>query len=382
MRGAFRIGSVGGIQIRVHFTLLLILPVQAFLLARQLVAEAERVGVPPWELSGHPLAWGLGLALALFFGVLLHELAHAFYALYRGGKVRGITLLMIGGVSEVIEPPRELRHEAVMALVGPLVSLILGVLCYALFLLAGGLESFNVKFTLYNLAQINLLLGLFNLLPAFPMDGGRILRAVLATRMGMARGTRIAATLGKVFAGLFALLGLYTFNFLLLFIAYFVFIGAENESRQVLVKALLGKTAIREMMTLNTASVDAADPVARVAERMLSERRLGLPVVEGGQVLGVALLRDVQAIPPEQREQFPARDIVHETAGISPDEDVWQALRLMEETGLPQVPVVEDGRLVGVLRRDDVARGLQLQELAKSQRQPRLPLRPGGEVPA
>ncbi|HLL55217.1 MAG TPA: CBS domain-containing protein, partial [Myxococcaceae bacterium] len=244
-------------------------------------------------------------------------------------------------------------------------------------------RSFNVKFALFYLAQINVMLGLFNLLPAFPMDGGRILRAILASRLGLARGTRIAATLGKGFAALFALVGLFTFNFVLLFIAYFIYLGAEGEARQVLVKAMLGHTTIREMMTTGgTASVDADDTVARVAERMLAERRLGLPVVEGGRVVGVALLRDVQAVPPEQRELLPARAIIHPATGLSPDTDVWQALRTLEETGLPQLPVVEDGRLVGVLRRDDVARGLQFQELAQSQRHPRLPLRGGGEVPA
>ena len=383
MRGAFRIGSVGGIPIRLHFSFLLVLPLLGYLFARQLRAAAEVAGVPAWELGGHPYLWGLGLVVALFGCVLLHELAHAFYALYRGGKVRGITLLMIGGVSEVTEPPSRLKDEAVMALVGPLTSLALGGIGYALFLLAGDLRSFNVKFALFYLAQINVMLGLFNLLPAFPMDGGRILRAILASRLGLARGTRIAATLGKGFAALFALVGLFTFNFVLLFIAYFIYLGAEGEARQVLVKAMLGHTTIREMMTTGgTASVDADDTVARVAERMLAERRLGLPVVEGGRVVGVALLRDVQAVPPEQRELLPARAIIHPATGLSPDTDVWQALRTLEETGLPQLPVVEDGRLVGVLRRDDVARGLQFQELAQSQRHPRLPLRGGGEVPA
>lgn len=384
MRGAFRIGSVGGIAIRVHFSFLLVLPFLAYLFAQQLTMAARVAEVPPSALSGPPLLWGLGLAVALFLGVLVHEFAHAFYALRKGGKVRGITLLMIGGVSEVTEPPREVKQEAVMALVGPLTSLALGALFFGLFRLSGGVTSFNVRFSLFYLAQINLILGLFNLLPAFPMDGGRVLRALLAAKLGMSRGTQIAVVLGKVFAALFAVAGILTFNLMLLFIAYFVFLGADGESRTLTMRAVLDKVSIREVMTATTASVDASEPVARVADRMLSERRLMLPVTQDGQVVGMTTLEDVRRVPPERREVMAAEVITRPAPALSPDDDVWKALREMEQAGLPQLPVLENGQLIGVLSREDVARRLQLQALSRPQRgqPPRLPLHPDGHVPA
>lgn len=387
MRGAFRIGSVGGIQIRVHYSFLLILPFLGWLFARRFTAAADAAGVPQSAVSGSPYLWGLGLAIALFLGVLVHELAHAFYALAKGGQVRGITLLMIGGVSELTEPPKRLKDEAIMALVGPATSIALGILFFVLLRVVDGVASFNLRFALFYLAQINVVLGIFNLLPAFPMDGGRIVRALLASRMGMARGTRVAATLGKVFAALFAIVGLFTFNFVLLFISYFIFLGAESEARQVLVKAALGKVRIRDLMTANVAAVDAADPVTRVGERMIDARRLTLPVLEDGQVIGMAQLRDVQAVPPEARAEVTARQFARPAPVLSPDEDVWKAVREMEQSGLTQLPVVEGGQLIGVLRREDVARGLALQELDESlhPRQPTpppsWPYPPNREVP-
>jgi len=383
MRGALQIGSVRGISLRLHFSFLLVLPLLAFLFARQLTTAARLADVPPEALSGYPFIWGLGLAIALFLGVLIHELAHAFYALRTGGQVRSITLLMIGGVSEVTEPPKRLRDEALMALVGPLVSLALGVGFLLLFrLVRESLPSFNARFALFYLGQINLMLGLFNLLPAFPMDGGRVLRAMLASRLGMARGTQIAATLGKGFAIFFAVTGILTFNFVLLFVAYFVYLGALSESRQVQVRTLLGKVTLRDLVLRSTTTAEGVEPVSQVAERMLAERRTALPVVEGDQVVGMTTLQDVQAVPPEQRPQKRTRDITRTVPLISIEDEVWQAVRKLEQAGLSQLPVVQEGRLIGVLRHEDVMRGLKLQELQDSQRQPpRPPLRSDGEIP-
>jgi len=168
------------------------------------------------------------VAIALFACVLVHELAHSLYALRKGGRVRDITLLMVGGVSQMSEPPKEVKHEAIMALAGPLVSFALGAEFHLLRLLADH-ASFNLRFALFYLGILNLALGAFNLLPAFPMDGGRILRAVLATRMGLVQATRTAAKVGKVFAVVFGVLGVLTINMLLVLIAFFMFIGAEGE---------------------------------------------------------------------------------------------------------------------------------------------------------
>jgi len=371
----FRIATIRGIPIRIHFTFLLVLPFLAFAFARAFRSAAELADVPPEQLGGTPWLWGLGVALALFASVLVHELAHSLYALRKGGRVRDITLLMIGGVSQLTEPPREARHEAVMALVGPLVSLGLGGLFYLLHL-AAARASFDLRFALFYIGSLNLFLGVFNLLPAFPMDGGRILRAVLATRMGMVRATHIASRIGKLFAVGFAIWGFLTFNMLLLLIAFFVFVGANAETNAVMVKALLGRLHVRDVMSDQVLAVPADLSVYEAAERMLRERRLAFAVTVEGQPVGLVTLDAIQAVPPERRAELRARDIIVETPPLSPGDDAAVALRTMGETDLPLLAVAEDGRLVGTVSREDIARSLALGELEETQhRRARWPAR-------
>lgn len=199
-RGSFQIGSFHGIPVRVHFSLLLVLPLLAFLFGGAFQRAAEVAEVPPERLSGSPALWGLVVALGLFASVFIHELAHTVYALRRGGTVRSITLMMVGGVSELTEAPPRPRDEALMAAVGPLTSILLAVLLGGATWLLQEVRSFNLQFAFFYMASLNLFLGVFNLLPAFPMDGGRIVRASLAGRLGMVRATQVASWLGRGFA--------------------------------------------------------------------------------------------------------------------------------------------------------------------------------------
>jgi Zn-dependent protease/CBS domain-containing protein len=365
----FKIGTIRGIPLRIHFTFLLILPLLAIAFARAFRVAAAAAEVPPEQLAGSPWLWGLGVALALFASVLVHELAHSLYALRKGGRIRDITLLMIGGVSRVAEPPKSVRHEAVMALVGPLVSLALGALLFALHAVAPS-TSFNFRFALFYVGSLNLFLGLFNLLPAFPMDGGRILRAVLVPRLGLIRATNVAAAVGKVFAVGFGLWGLFTFNLLLLLVAFFVFTSADAETRAVTVQALLGHLRVRDLMSAQGASLPGDVSVHEAAERMLRERRLAFAVTVDGAPTGLITLDAIQAIAPEKRAELPLREIAVEAPSVAADEEVGKALRLMGELEVPQLAVVEDGRLVGTLSRDDIVRGLKLGQLEATQQAP------------
>ena len=364
--GGFRIGTIRGIPIRIHWTFLLVLPVLAFAFSRAFRAATNLAAVPPELLSGSPLLWGVALALALFASVLVHELAHSLYALRKGGKVRAITLLMIGGVSQISEAPKKTRDEAVMALVGPVTSLALGLLFYLVHSFAGRAD-FNLRFAVFYLGSLNLFLGVFNLLPAFPMDGGRILRALLAGRFGLVRATNIASSVGKVFAVLFALWGFVSFNMFLVLIAFFVFVGADAEKQAVVVKALLGRLRVRDVMSTRLCSVADDVSVRDAAERMLRERRLALATTVDGRPVGLITLDAVQAVPPERRAETPARSIAVEIPPLSPEDDVAKALQLMTERNLPQLAVAEDGNVVGSISRDDVVRGLRLTELEATQ---------------
>ncbi len=364
MHGTFRIGTLRGIPIRVHFTLLLVLPFLAYLFGRAIVGAALLADVPPSLLHGSPWLWGLGVAVGLFLAVLVHELAHALYALSKGVPVRDITLLMIGGVSQIAGTPKRSRDEAVLALVGPLSSFALGAAFYGLYRLASGAPAFELRFALFYLAQLNLLLAIFNLVPAFPMDGGRVLRAALVPRLGFVRATQAAARAGKVFAVLFGVLGLFTFNLLLLLVALFVYVGAEAESRQVVIQATLGHAKVRDFMSPGSTALEGSAPVSEAVEAMLRERRLALPVIDHAHPQGVVTLEDVQGVRPEQRPRTQISQVAHRVHAVRPDDEVWHAMRLMDEEGTPQLPVVEGDRVVGTINHGDIAQGIRLEELA------------------
>ncbi len=374
--GAMRIGSVRGIPIRIHVTFLIVLPLLAVGFARVFTEAARVADIPAAGLRGSPFLWGLVVAVALFLSVLVHELAHSLYALRKGGRVRDITLIMIGGVSQISELPRAGRHEAIMALVGPLTSLVLGGAFYLLFRALAATGQFELTFAAFHLSYLNLVLGLFNLLPAFPMDGGRILRGVLEERWGPLRATRASAAAGKVFAVLFAIIGFMSVNVLLMVIAFFVYVGAEAENRGVLVKALLGTLRVRDLVVQRPQPAESFTSVYELGERMIRERRLAYPVVEDGAVTGIVTLDDVKKIPREERHRFQIRDVVRRVEPVDAADEAGKALRALMEMNVAAVPVVEQGHLVGVLSQFDLARGLQLKELEATQHPSRSPLAP------
>jgi Zn-dependent protease/CBS domain-containing protein len=359
-----RIATLRGIPIRLHYSFLLVLPLLAWLFSRNFRSAAAAADIPPERLLGHPLVWGLGLVVALFLSVLLHELAHSLYALRKGGQVSDITLMMIGGVSRITRMPEGPRQEAVMAFVGPATSLVLGVLFLGSSVLLKDARSYNLYFAVGTLGLLNVILGFFNLLPAFPMDGGRILRALLSLRMGRVRATQVASMIGKGFALLFGLLGLMSTNYLLLVIAFFVFLGADAESREVLMSSLLARVRVREVLVPRTASVEAGDSLEEVATRMRTERRRALPVLENGRVGGLVTLAAVRQVPAARRSQVRVRGVAVPVPVLTPEATAWDALREMGQRRLPQLPVVrEDGTLVGTVTQDDIMRGMELREL-------------------
>jgi Zn-dependent protease/CBS domain-containing protein len=367
MRGGLEIAVVRGIAIRLHWTLLLALPFLAWAFGSSFEQAARLAGVAPEAIGGSRWVWGLGIAVALFLSVLAHELAHSLYAIARGGKVRGITLLMIGGVSEISEPLRTPAQEAVMAFVGPATSLVLSVLALAGAWAARQAGITGLAFALFHLGYLNGFLAAFNLLPAFPMDGGRVLRGLLARRIGQARATQIAARIGKAFAVLFAAWGVIGGNPFLLVIGLFVFAGAEAEARDVVVRTLLGTLAVGDLMSREASSVGPDEPLFDAGERMLREKRLGFPVVDGGAVVGYVTLEGIEAVPLAARPSTPVRARMRAALVLHPGDHVSDALRLLEREGLHEAAVADGGALVGTLSRFDVQRGLRLQGLAVSQ---------------
>lgn len=356
-------GRIRGIPLRADITFLIALPALAFLFSGHFVMAARMADVPAESLGGSPYLWGLGVALGLFASVLAHELAHSLYALRKGGRVEDITLLMIGGVSRISHMPARPRHQALVALVGPLTSLGLGAGFYVLHRASAGLASPNLVFALFCLAQLNLVLGVFNLLPAFPMDGGRILRALLVRRQGPLRATQTAARVGSLFAVLFAAWGLFTFNWLLVFVAYFVWTGARAEAAQELAQDILGRVGVGELMAaLQADEAIAADAsLQQAAGQLHASRRSALPVLEGPGVIGLLSLEALETVERSRWLQVRAREAAQPARCLSATDSAWTALQALQETGARALPVLDaEGRLAGLLTHEDVERGMRL----------------------
>ncbi len=364
MNGALQVGSIRAIPIRVHWTFLLVLPLLALLFAGQLQSAAEMAGVAPERLSLGPWLWGLLVAVGLFASVLVHELAHSLYALRVGLRVRGITLLLIGGISEIVDPPRKPGQEALMALVGPLTSLVLGGAFTAVgWLLSSTAAPTDLVFGLLLLGELNLVLGVFNLLPAFPMDGGRILRAALTPSLGALRATRVAGAVGKGFAVVFAVAGLLGGSILLVLVAFFVWMGASAEGAQVALREVLAGQPVGDLMAAPTPGVDALTTLDAVAAGMREARRLVLPVFEGDAVLGMLTLDALRSVPAARWPTTLARQVVRPVSPVAPTDDAWTALQRMAACDVAELPVVEDGVYIGVVSQADILRGVRLREL-------------------
>jgi Zn-dependent protease len=300
--------------------------------------------------------------------VLLHELAHSLYARRAGSRVSAITLLMIGGVSQIEDLPRRPRDEALMAFVGPLTSLVLSAILYAAFLaVPGDAGLWEVRFGLAFTSYLNFSLGLFNLLPAFPMDGGRVLRALLVKRLGFLRATRTASLVGKAFALIFAALGVVTANLLLMLIAWFVYVGAQQELAQVQAKEVLGSIRVADLLQQDGPAIDARATLAEAAEQLLRAKRLALPVLADGSLAGMLSADDIGRVGPAVRARSPSADFVRGVRPPRPDSPVWEALQAMLQAGVPEIAVVSpEGALLGTISRADIERALRLAELRLS----------------
>jgi Zn-dependent protease len=257
---------VRGIPVRLHWSLLLFLPYVAYLAMRQLGYVAQLLGVPRGAFRVPPLVWGVVLAVGLFVAVLVHELAHSLVATRSGARVRSITLMMLGGVS-LIEGELPPGREAWMAFAGPLASFAIAASSYAGYrLLPLPPEAGAVLFAF---ALTNAVLGVFNLLPAFPMDGGRVVRGLLARWIGKERATLAASRLGQAMAVAFALYALWSFNLILLLIAWFVYSGAQAERGRLSLQHALEGVPVRDLMSERLGEAGAGEPVRDVLLRLV-----------------------------------------------------------------------------------------------------------------
>ncbi|PSQ05858.1 metalloprotease [Halobacteriales archaeon QS_6_71_20] len=363
MRG-IRIGRVAGIPVQLNWTFLLVLPLFAYLIGSQVgefsgvVADVFGVAIPADALTAGTLPWVLGTAaaLGLFVSVLFHEFGHSLTAMRYGHRIEAITLWLFGGVAQFEEMPEDWRQEFAIAVMGPVVSVALGVVAYGV--LVGVRLPATVAFVVGYLALMNLVLAAFNMLPGFPMDGGRVLRALLARKRPHARATRIAAEVGKVFAFLLGLVGLFGGNWLTVGLAFFVYIAASSEAQQTVMRAAFQDVTVADVMTprerLHT--VAPRDSVSTLMERMFRERHTGYPVMNRGRLVGMVTLEDAQGVSDVERDAYTVSDVMaSDVVSVAADDDALVALETMQKRDVGRLAVVDaDDELVGLVSRTDL----------------------------
>ncbi|WP_435063548.1 CBS domain-containing protein [Halobaculum sp. EA56] len=363
MRG-IRVGRVAGIPIQLNWTFLLILPLFAYLIGSQVgefagvVSDTFGVAIAADALTVGALPWVLGTvaAVGLFVSVLLHEFGHSLTAMRYGYEIKAITLWLFGGVAQFEEMPEDWKQEFAIAIMGPVVSVALGVLAYVV--LVGVSLPATAAFVVGYLALMNLVLAAFNMLPGFPMDGGRVLRALLARNRPHARATQIAAEVGKVFAFLLGLVGLFGGNWLTVGLAFFIYIAASSEAQQTTMRAAFEGVAVGDIMTprekLHT--VEPRTSVAQLMERMFRERHTGYPVLKNGTLVGMVTLEDAQGVREVERDAYTVDDVMEtDIASVTPDADALTALETMQQRGVGRLAVLdEEGDLVGLISRTDL----------------------------
>jgi Zn-dependent protease len=353
MRGSWKIGQLFGIGVYLHWTF-------AVLIAWVVAAH---------YLQGDQFAdilQGVVFVLAIFACIVAHEFGHALAARRYGIETEDITLLPIGGVARLARMPEEPWHELVVALAGPAVNLVIAAALALVVSVRGGLmDSATADFVqgdfLARLMLVNLLLAAFNLLPAFPMDGGRVLRALLATRMDYVRATGIAATIGQGMAIVFGILAPFG-NLFLLFIALFVYLGAQQEAHQVQVRSLLRGVPVRAAMMTRFRTLTEEDRLPTVIDELLAGYQQDFPVVAHDQVVGVLTRNDLLTALAQRGHDVRVGDVMRRVCAVVEDGEMLdRTFQRMREADCPVLPVVRHGMLVGLLNLENVGEWMMIQ---------------------
>jgi Zn-dependent protease/CBS domain-containing protein len=364
MGWSWRIGRIAGIDIYLHFTFLLLLAwvgLQHYL-AHHDVGEAIK---------------GLLFIAALFGIIVLHELGHALAARRFGIPTRDITLLPIGGVARLERMPEDPKQELVVALAGPAVNVVLALGIFIVLMLGPGLAPVSQiarveGSILQQLFAVNVMLVVFNMLPAFPMDGGRVLRALLAMRLDYVRATQIAAAIGQAMALVFGFAGLFS-NPFLLFIALFVWMGAAQEASMVQMRSALDGIPVQSAMITEFHTLRPDDPLGKAVDYIVAGFQQDFPVVEGDQPVGVLKMRDLPAAIGQYGRDVAVSSVMQRQFSTAhPCDMLNTALARLQESDIRVVPVVQNGRLVGLLTADNLAEVLMIQEALNRGRRTRL----------
>ena len=360
MKWSFKIARVAGIDVYMHTTFLILVGF---------------VGLSYWfnEQSVPAVVEGIAFLLALFGSVLLHEFGHALTARRYGIQTRDITLLPIGGVARLERMPDKPMQEFWVALAGPAVNVVIAFVLAAVMLITGTMEPITTMNVtdgsfLGRLLMVNLSLFLFNLIPAFPMDGGRVLRALLASRLEYTRATQIAATIGQGIALIFGFIGLFS-NPFLLFIALFVWIGAAQEASMVQVKSALSGIPVSRAMLTNFETLSPTDPLSRPVQMILAGAQQDFPVVADGAVVGILTRDELIRALTEHNESTYVSFVMRKTFQTIDSSQMLESVsQQIQESGQRILPVVHGGSLVGLITMENIGEFMMIQSAIKARR--------------
>lgn len=353
MKWSFKLARIAGIDVFVHWTFAILI--------------VWLIGIH--VAQGHDLAVamrGVGFVLSIFGCVVLHEFGHALTARRYGIRTRDITLLPIGGVARLERMPEDPKQELLVALAGPAVNVVIAATLFVvLYSLADVKALSDVHLVgqgfLAELMYVNVALVVFNLLPAFPMDGGRVLRAILAQRMDYARATQTAASVGQAMAIFFGLLGLFT-NFFLIFIALFVYVGAQQEAQMVQMRSLLAGVPVREAMVTRFQTVRKDTGVAEIVDKLLSGEQQDFPVVDNDGTIGVLTRSALVAAIAGGQQDGRVADVMHDACGVVDEREMLQDTFVrMQQAECPSLPVVRDNQLVGMITLENIGEWMMIQ---------------------
>jgi Zn-dependent protease/predicted transcriptional regulator len=352
MKWSWRVGEFLGIRVYVHATFLLLIGWIA--LTHFMQGQTLQSAVA-----------GVLFTVAIFLSVLLHEYGHALAARRFGIGTRDITLLPIGGVARLERMPEEPKQELWVALAGPAVNVAISGALFVVLFAAGALQPLAGLSVaggpfLERLMVANIFLVLFNLLPAFPMDGGRVLRALLATRLPYVKATKIAGFLGQGMALLFGLAGLFG-NPFLVFIALFVWIGAAQESAAVEAKSALGNVPVGSAMITDFRHLSPGDPLSRAVALVLTGSQQDFPVVDGQRIVGILPRSELILALAQHGQEKPVGEVMVRTFESADIADTLQSAYERLQTGLaPALPVTRNGQLAGMITAENVGEFLMI----------------------
>jgi Zn-dependent protease/CBS domain-containing protein len=372
MKWSLKIGTFAGIGVFLHWT---------FALLIGWVLMIYRVGGGTWrEALG-----GVAFVMALFVCIVLHEFGHALTARRYGVKTRDITLLPIGGVARLESMPEKPMQEFWVAIAGPLVNVAIAALLFLVLLAVGRADQLlNVEWMeggrfLVQLMWANVFIVAFNMLPAFPMDGGRVLRSLLAMRMGRRRATAIASNIGQVMAILFGIVGFFIFhNIFLIFIAIMVYLGAQAEATQVEMQSALNGLRVRDAMMTRFRTLAASDTLTKAVEELLAGSQHDFPVLANGDFVGVLRREDlVRALSDGNRDAAIGDVMSRECDPVNESDDLTPTLEIMTRRQCSIAPVMGGGRIVGLLTMENIG---ELVMVSSSLERPPPPLTTDGPV--